>query len=98
MRCQNLVRYGVRRARPLARRAARTLRPLAVAMRARKPWVRLRCKLLGWKVLFIRASPGTQKFLGKQKDVRRRKPRTVRVGERRCQYAAVAERVARTCG
>src|SRR5688572_19567122 len=39
--------YGVRRARPFARRLARTFRPAAVAMRARKPCVRLRCKLLG---------------------------------------------------
>src|SRR5258706_9969994 len=98
MRCQNVVRYGVSRARPLARRLARTLRPLAVAIRARKPCVRLRCKLLGWKVLFIRASPGTQKFLGKQKDVRRRKRRTLRGGERWCQYAAASERLVRTCG
>src|SRR5258706_10566767 len=67
MRCQNRVRYGVRRARPLARRLARTLRPLAVAIRARKPCVRLRCKLLGWKVLFIRAYPGNAKVLGKTK-------------------------------
>jgi len=36
-----------RRARPLARRRARTLRPSAVAMRARKPWSRLRLMLLG---------------------------------------------------
>ena len=46
-RAKTGVRYGVRRARPLARRLARTLRPAAVAMRARNPWVRLRCKLLG---------------------------------------------------
>lgn len=38
---------GVRRARPLARRALSTLRPPLVAMRARKPWVRLRRRLLG---------------------------------------------------
>lgn len=41
-------RYGQRRARPLARRAFSTLRPPLVAMRARKPWVRLRRRLLGW--------------------------------------------------
>lgn len=35
------------RARPLARRFLMIWRPLAVAMRARKPWVRLRCSLLG---------------------------------------------------
>lgn len=38
----------VRRLRPLRRRAARTLRPFLVAMRARKPWVRLRRVLCGW--------------------------------------------------
>ena len=38
---------GVRRARPLARRACRTLRPLRVALRARKPWVRARLMRLG---------------------------------------------------
>ena len=37
-----------RRLRPFARRAASTLRPAAVAMRARKPWRRLRTRLLGW--------------------------------------------------
>ena len=44
---------GTRRARPLARRAFKTLRPLRVAMRARKPWVRARLSVLGWKVLFM---------------------------------------------
>src|SRR5690606_15777295 len=39
---------AVRRLRPLARRRARILRPSAVAMRARKPWSRLRLRLLGW--------------------------------------------------
>ena len=38
---------GIRRARPLARRALRTLRPLRVALRARKPWVRARFRRLG---------------------------------------------------
>lgn len=69
-RAKTTVRYGVRRARPLARRLARTLRPAAVAMRARNPWVRLRCRLLGWKVLFILVYPGRQKFSRKQKDER----------------------------
>src|SRR3954465_6456301 len=39
--------------RPRARRAASTLRPPTVAVRARKPWRRLRTRLLGWKVRFI---------------------------------------------
>src|SRR5690606_20991836 len=42
-----------RRLRPLARRRARILRPSAVAMRARKPWSRLRLRLLGWKVRLV---------------------------------------------
>jgi hypothetical protein len=38
---------GISRARPLARRACKTLRPLRVALRARKPWVRARLRRLG---------------------------------------------------
>ena len=37
-----------RRLRPFARRRLSTSRPPFVAMRARKPWTRLRCRLLGW--------------------------------------------------
>src|SRR5690606_22991907 len=44
---------ALRRARPLARRRARILRPSAVFMRARKPWSRLRLRLLGWKVRLV---------------------------------------------
>jgi hypothetical protein len=39
--------YALRRLRPLARRALIILRPALVLMRARKPWVLLRRKLLG---------------------------------------------------
>ncbi len=46
-RAQGIRFQGARRARPLARRALITLRPLRVAMRARKPWVRARLRLLG---------------------------------------------------
>jgi hypothetical protein len=49
---------GVSRARPLARRACKTLRPLRVALRARNPWVLARLMRLGWKVCFIAAIPG----------------------------------------
>ncbi len=42
-----LSAYAERRLRPLARRAARILRPPTVALRARNPWRRLRTKLLG---------------------------------------------------
>jgi hypothetical protein len=52
-RCQ-----GVRRARPLARRALITLRPPRVAMRARKPCVRARFRQLGWNVRFMAVLPG----------------------------------------
>jgi hypothetical protein len=38
---------GVSRARPLARRACKTFRPLRVALRARKPWVLARLRRLG---------------------------------------------------
>lgn len=44
---------AVRRLRPLARRRLSTSLPLAVAMRALNPWVRLRLILLGWKVRFM---------------------------------------------
>src|SRR5690606_2036173 len=37
----------------LARRRFRSARPFLVAMRARKPWVRLRRRLLGWNVRFM---------------------------------------------
>ncbi len=40
--------YGASRARPFLRRAASTRRPALDAMRARNPWVRLRCSRLGW--------------------------------------------------
>jgi len=50
--CQFRVQC-VSRARPFARRAPKTLRPLRVAFRARKPWVRARLRRLGWKVRFM---------------------------------------------
>lgn len=46
----------VSRLRPLARRRFSTCRPPGVAMRARKPCVRLRRLLLGWYVRFMRSS------------------------------------------
>ena len=42
-----LLGQQARRLRPRARRRAMTWRPLLVAMRARKPWVRLRFNTLG---------------------------------------------------
>ena len=36
--------------RPFARRRLMTARPFLVFMRERKPWVRLRRRLWGWKV------------------------------------------------
>lgn len=45
---QDLSRlHADRRALPFARRALITFLPFAVAIRARKPWLRLRFKLLG---------------------------------------------------
>ena len=46
----------VRRARPLARRRASTLRPSAVAMRSRKPCLLTLLRFEGWYVLFISLS------------------------------------------
>jgi hypothetical protein len=43
----NLLCYADRRLRPLARRRFITRRPPLVAMRERKPWVRLRLRTLG---------------------------------------------------
>ncbi len=48
--------YAERRLRPLARRRAKTFRPAAVFIRARKPCRRLRTITLGWKVLFGKSS------------------------------------------
>jgi hypothetical protein len=42
----------VRRLRPLARRRLSTKRPFFVLIRTRNPWVRLRCRVFGWKVRF----------------------------------------------
>ena len=52
--------YADRRRRPRARRRAKTLRPFFVAMRARKPWLRLRFKTLGWNVRFMLGAFGRQ--------------------------------------
>jgi len=41
------------RLRPLERRRARIFWPFFVAMRERKPWRRLRFRLLGWKVRLV---------------------------------------------
>ncbi len=48
-----LVAQALKRTRPLARRALITARPERVRIRSRKPWVRLRFNILGWKVRFI---------------------------------------------
>lgn len=42
-----------RRTRPRRRREERMARPARVRMRRRKPWVRLRRRLLGWKVRLL---------------------------------------------
>jgi hypothetical protein len=42
-----------RRARPLRRRAEMMARPARVRIRRRKPWVRLRRRLLGWNVRLL---------------------------------------------
>jgi len=53
---QPTTNYADKRRRPRARRRAKTLRPFFVAMRARKPWLRLRFRTLGWNVRFILAA------------------------------------------
>ena len=45
--------YAERRSRPLARLLARIARPARVRMRARKPCLRARRRLLGWNVRFM---------------------------------------------
>jgi len=47
IKAANRLAQAARRLRPRARRRASTARPLFVAMRARKPWVRLRLSTLG---------------------------------------------------
>ena len=42
-----------KRLRPLARLALKMARPARVSMRARKPCLRLRFRLLGWKVRLL---------------------------------------------
>jgi hypothetical protein len=49
--------YALNDFRPRARRAFKILRPAFVAMRARKPWRRLRTRFDGWNVRFIAKSP-----------------------------------------
>jgi hypothetical protein len=51
------VRQADRRARPLARRFLSTARPARVLIRARKPCLRARRRLLGWNVRFKRRPP-----------------------------------------
>ena len=47
----------VRRFRPFARRRFNTRRPFFVAILTRKPWVRRRRRLFGWKVRFMMSGP-----------------------------------------
>lgn len=51
-------RQADRRSRPLLRREARMARPARVRIRARKPWVFARRRLLGWNVRFMAQTPG----------------------------------------
>lgn len=44
---KRIYNYALKLARPLARRRAITARPFLVAIRARKPWLRLRFNTLG---------------------------------------------------
>ncbi len=55
MRCAagSMPAQAERRSRPLERRAARMERPARVRIRARKPWVFARRRVLGWNVRFM---------------------------------------------
>ena len=62
----------LRRTRPLARRRDKTLRPPRVFIRARKPWVLARLRVLGCQVRFIASSknwvnPGKSALLKKER-------------------------------
>lgn len=59
MRRGRLSAQALRRLRPLERRRLRTERPAFVAIRLRKPWSRLRLRLLGWNVLFTVCCPSS---------------------------------------
>jgi hypothetical protein len=63
---------GVSRERPLARRALITLRPLRVAIRARKPWVRALLSRLGWKVRFILVPVKSEEVVGTRTTVKKK--------------------------
>lgn len=57
-RMPRLWTQAERRVRPLERRFARIARPARVRIRARKPCLRARRRLLGWKVRFMVPAPG----------------------------------------
>ncbi len=51
--CDTAMDQAESRARPLPRRRLRIMRPARVFIRARKPCLRLRRRLFGWKVLLL---------------------------------------------
>ena len=53
LRTQHQSAQPARRTRPRRRRAEMMARPARVRIRRRKPWVRLRRRLLGWKVRLL---------------------------------------------
>jgi hypothetical protein len=55
--------------RPLARRELKTLRPLADAMRFRKPCLFRRLRTEGWKVLFISLRYNRKPCDGRQPEI-----------------------------
>jgi len=52
-----VISQTARRFRPFRRRLLITALPAGVRIRTRKPWVRCRLRLFGWKVLFISVFP-----------------------------------------
>jgi len=58
--------HADRRARPLRRRAEMMARPARVRIRRRKPWVRLRRRLLGWNVRLVNGRTPTSSECARQ--------------------------------
>lgn len=61
-----VISQTARRFRPFRRRLLITALPAGVRIRTRKPWVRCRLRLFGWKVLFINLIPRQNHSLSDQ--------------------------------
>lgn len=72
--------YTVSRFLPLARRRFKTRRPSLVSIRLRKPWVRLRRRLLGWRLVMDIPAPLLLLFRKKRPIIGNPRP-SVKLGE-----------------